>query len=87
METTPAAAAEIEEFKGACMDNHTYKFVELVGTSKTSVEDAVGNALASAAKTVTNMRWFQITETRGAIKDDKVSEWQVTVKVGCRLDV
>lgn len=69
------------------MDNNTYKFVELVGTSKTSVEEAVGNALACAAKTVTNMRWLQVVETRGAIKDNKVAEWQVTVKVGCRLDV
>ena len=68
------------------MDNNTYKFVELVGTSKTSVEEAVANALACAAKTVTNMRWLQVVETRGAIKDNKVAEWQVTVKVGCRLE-
>ena len=68
------------------MEGNSYKFVELVGTSKISVEDAVQSVLAKAAKSVPNMRWFQIVETRGAIKDNKVAEWQVTVKVGCRLD-
>ncbi len=68
------------------MEGNSYKFVELVGTSKTSVEDAVQGVLAKAAKSVPNMRWFQIVETRGAIKDNKVAEWQVTVKVGCRLE-
>lgn len=68
------------------MDGHSYKYFELVGTSKTSVEDAVQSVIAKAAQTLPNMRWFQLVETRGAIKDNKVAEWQVTVKVGCRMD-
>ncbi len=68
------------------MQGHNYQYFELVGTSKSSVEDAVQNVLAKAAKDLPNMRWFQLVETRGAIKDSKVSEWQVTVKVGCRLE-
>ena len=67
------------------MQEYSYKYFELVGTSKTSVEDAVQNVLTKAASTMPNMRWFQVIETRGAIKDNKVSEWQVTVKVGCRI--
>jgi len=67
------------------MQGHNYQYFELVGTSKTPVEDAGPNVLAKAAKDLPNMRWFQVIETRGAIKDSKVSEWQVTVKVGCRL--
>lgn len=68
------------------MDNSVYKLIELTGTSATSVEDAVNAALARASKTVRNMRWFEVTETRGAIKDGQVAEWQVTLKVGFRLD-
>ncbi len=68
------------------MDGNTYRFTELVGTSKTSIEEAVNSALVKAGKSVSGMRWFEVVETRGAIKDNKVVEWQVTVKVGCRLD-
>ena len=68
------------------MSDHVYKKIELVGASGTSIEDAVGNALARAQKTIRNMRWFEIAETRGQIVDGKVSEWQVTVKVGFTLD-
>jgi len=68
------------------MQGHNYQYFELVGTSKTSVEDAVQNVLTKAADAMPNMRWFQLVETRGAIKDSKVVEWQVTVKVGCRLE-
>jgi len=65
------------------MANSVFKMVELVGTSATSIEEAVSNALASRAAKE-NARWFQIVETRGAIKDGKVAEWQVTVKVGMK---
>ena len=68
------------------MTDHVYKLIELTGTSTTSVEDAVNNALARAAKTVRNMHWFQVVETRGAIRDGKVGQWQVTLKVGFALD-
>jgi hypothetical protein len=68
------------------MGNHTYKLLELTGTSNTSIEDAIGNAIARAAKTMRNMHWFNVVETRGTIVGDKVGQWQVTIKVGFTLD-
>ena len=68
------------------MSDHIYKKIELVGASTTSIEDAVVNALARAQKTIRNMRWFEVVETRGQIADGKVNEWQVTLKVGFTLD-
>jgi flavin-binding protein dodecin len=68
------------------MSDHIYKKIELVGSSATSIEDAVTNALARAQKTIRNMRWFEVVETRGHIEDGQVKEWQVTVKVGFTLD-
>lgn len=68
------------------MAEHVYKTIELVGSSTTGIEDAVNNAVARAGATVRMMRWFQILETRGTIEDDKVSEWQVAIKVGFRLE-
>ncbi len=68
------------------MSEHIYKKIELTGSSATSMEDAVNNALARAAKTVRNMRWFEVLETRGTITDDHVSLWQVTIKVGFKLE-
>lgn len=66
-------------------DHHTYKKIEIVGSSKTSIEEAIGNALAEAAKSVRNMEWFEVTETRGHIVAGKVGHFQVTVKVGFRV--
>lgn len=68
------------------MKDHIYKIIELTGTSPTSVEDAVANALKLAHKTVRNLRWFQVAETRGSIEKGKVQVWQVTIKVGFALD-
>jgi flavin-binding protein dodecin len=68
------------------MSEHVYKILELTGSSPTSIEDAVGNAIAKAAKTVRRMQWFQVLETRGHIDGASVSHWQVTVKVGFTLD-
>jgi dodecin len=68
------------------MSEHVYKMLELTGSSPTSIEDAVKNAIAKAAKTVRRMQWFQILETRGHIEDNAVSHWQVTLKVGFTLD-
>jgi flavin-binding protein dodecin len=68
------------------MSEHVYKMLELTGSSTTSIEDAVANAIAKAAKTVRKMQWFQVLETRGHIADGRVSHWQVTVKVGFTLD-
>lgn len=68
------------------MSDHVYKMLELVGSSPTGIEDAVQNALGRAAKTVRNMRWFEVTETRGHVEDNKINHWQVTVKIGFTLD-
>jgi dodecin len=68
------------------MSNHVYKKLELVGSSPQSIEAAVENALGRARKTIRNMRWFELTETRGHIVGGKVDHWQVTVKVGFTLD-
>ena len=68
------------------MSEHIYKKIELVGSSSRSIEEAVENAIARAQKTIRNMRWFEVTETRGHIEDGKVNHWQVTLKVGFTLD-
>jgi flavin-binding protein dodecin len=68
------------------MPDHIYKKIELTGSSTTSIEEAVQNALARASKTVRNMRWFEIIETRGHIDDGRVAHWQVTMKIGFTLD-
>jgi flavin-binding protein dodecin len=68
------------------MSDHVYKSVELTGSSKKSVEDAVENAISRASKTIRNMRWFQVVETRGYIEKDEVSYWQVTIKVGFTVE-
>ena len=66
--------------------NNTYKKIEIVGTSDTSIEDAVQNAVSKASGSVRNMRWFEVVETRGAIYENKVSQWQVTLKIGFTLE-
>jgi dodecin len=68
------------------MADHIYKKIELVGSSPKGIEDAIKNALARAKKTLRNMRWFEITETRGYLDEGKIAHWQVTVKVGFTLD-
>ena len=68
------------------MSNHVYKTIELVGSSPAGSDEAVRNAIARAAATMRNLRWFEITQTRGQIEDGKIGHWQVTVKVGFTLD-
>ena len=68
------------------MAEHVYKKVEIVGSSPHGFEDAVQNALGRAKKTVRNMRWFEVGETRGYIDDGKIAHWQVTLKIGFTLD-
>jgi flavin-binding protein dodecin len=68
------------------MSQHIYKTLELVGSSAVGVEDAVSTAIAKAAETVRNLRWFEVTETRGHIEGGKVAHWQVTLKIGFTLD-
>ena len=64
------------------MKDHVYKLIELTGTSTKTVEDAVQTALKRAHKTIKNLCWFQVVETRGNIENGKVQHWQVTIKVG-----
>ena len=68
------------------MTDHVYKLIELTGTSTQSMEHAINNALQRANQSVKNLRWFQVIETRGDIKDGKVSHWQVTLKVGFTVE-
>ncbi len=68
------------------MAGHVYKKIELVGSSPDSLQEAVENAVAKAAQTVRNLRWFEVVETRGQIEGGKVAHWQVTVKIGFTLE-
>ncbi len=68
------------------MSNHTYKLVELVGSSSKSSDDAIHNAIERATKTLRNMDWFEVTETRGHLQNGKIAHFQVKLKVGIRLD-
>ena len=68
------------------MKNHVYKLIELTGTSAASIEDAVARAIQRAHKTIKNLCWFQVVETRGNINKGKVDHWQVTIKVGFTVE-
>jgi flavin-binding protein dodecin len=68
------------------MSEHVYKSIELTGSSRKSVEDAVDKALQRASKTVRNMRWFEVLCTRGYIEKGKLAYWQVTIKIGFTLE-
>lgn len=68
------------------MSNHVYKSIELTGSSPKGMEDAIEHAIAKAAESVRNLRWFEVTDTRGHIEDGKIAHWQVTLKVGFTLD-
>jgi len=67
------------------MSDHTYQKLELVGSSTTSIEDAVQNAVAKAAEEYSSLRWLEVLETRAHLEEGKVSHWQVTVKIGVTL--
>jgi dodecin len=68
------------------MSEHTYKLLEVVGSSPNSIEEAIGNAVGDAAKTVRHIRWFEVVETRGHVEDGKVAHYQVTLKLGFTLE-
>jgi flavin-binding protein dodecin len=68
------------------MSEHVYKKVELTGSSPISSDEAVKNAISKADESLNNLRWFEVTETRGRIKNGEIGHWQVTVKVGFTLD-
>lgn len=68
------------------MSAHVYKLVELVGSSTTGVDDAIRNAVETAAKSIRHMDWFEATEIRGHIADGRIPHWQVKLKVGFRVE-
>ena len=68
------------------MSNHIYKLIELVGSSTQSTDDAINNAIERASKTLRQMDWFEVIDTRGHLVNGKVAHFQVTLKVGIRLD-
>ena len=68
------------------MSDHVYKILELTGSSAVGIEDAVQKAIAKAHQTVRNIRWFEVTETRGHVIDGRVADWQVSLKVGFTLE-
>lgn len=67
------------------MSDHVYKKIEITGSSPNSIEEAVSNAIARASKSIDQMRWFEVVETRGHIEAGKIAHWQVTIKVGFTL--
>lgn len=69
------------------MPDNVYKVVELVGSSPASIEDAIKRAVERASKTLRNIRWFEVIETRGHVEDGKVHYFQVKLKIGFTLDV
>ena len=68
------------------MSEHIYRLAEIVGTSPHGVDDAIRNAVSRASRTLRNIDWFEMTEIRGHLADGQVADWQVTVKIGFRLD-
>jgi flavin-binding protein dodecin len=68
------------------MSEHVYKVIELAGSSTTSSDEAIRNAIARASKTLKNLDWFQLVETRGHLVDGQIAHFQVTLKVGFRLE-
>jgi len=68
------------------MSDHVYKKTEIVGSSKASIEDAIEGAIERASKTLKHLDWFEVVETRGHIEGGKIGHYQVTLKVGFRLD-
>jgi len=68
------------------MSEHVYKMLELVGSSTKSSDDAVRNAVERAGKTLHNLDWFEVVETRGHLADGKIAHWQVRLRIGFRLD-
>ena len=79
-------AGRLGQWFDTSMSDHIYKKIELVGSSPNGIEDAVNNAITRAGKTIRNMKWFEVAEVRGHLENNKVADWQVTVKVGFTLD-
>ncbi|GLR97352.1 MULTISPECIES: dodecin [Bradyrhizobium] len=70
----------------AAEKDHVYKILDLVGSSETSIEDAIKNAISRASKTIREMKWFEVVQTRGHIENGTVRHYQVTLRVGFTLE-
>ncbi|MEU3252478.1 dodecin [Streptomyces sp. NPDC006997] len=68
------------------MSNHTYRVTDIVGTSPDGVDQAIRNGIGRASQTLRNLDWFEVTEVRGQLNDGEIAHWQVSMKVGFRLD-
>jgi dodecin len=68
------------------MSDEVYKTVQLIGSSKTSSDDAVRGAIARARETIRNIRWFRVTDTRGHVEDGQIAHWQVSIELGFTLE-
>jgi flavin-binding protein dodecin len=68
------------------MNDHTYRVTEIVGSSGTSVDEAIRNGVRRAAQTLRNLDWFEVTEVRGHLSDGEIDHYQVSLKVGFRLE-
>jgi flavin-binding protein dodecin len=68
------------------MSDHVYKVIELTGSSPRGTDDAIRNAIARASQTVRQLRWFEVTDTRGHIENGEIAHWQVTLRIGFTLD-
>jgi len=68
------------------MSAHIYKKIEIVGSSPTSIEEAVNNAVAKASESIRNIKWVEVVETRGHVENQIIAYWQVTIKIGFTLD-
>jgi flavin-binding protein dodecin len=77
---------ELSNLEDTQMEDHVYKILELVGSSEKSIEDAIQNAITRASKTLREMKWFEVLQTRGHIENGTVRHYQVTLKVGFTLE-
>lgn len=68
------------------MSDHVYKLVEVVGSSQLGSDDAIRNAIETTAKSIRHIDWFEVVETRGHVVDGKIGHFQVTLKIGFRLE-
>lgn len=68
------------------MNDHVYKQIELTGSSTQSSDDAVRTAIERASKTLRNLHWFEVTNVRGHIENGAIVHWQVSLKVGMRIE-
>lgn len=68
------------------MEDHVYRVIEITGSSATSIEDAIQTAVGRASRTLRNLRWFEVTQTRGHLEGGKIQHYQVTLKIGFTID-